>query len=276
MFKDRETWHEVQDDEDLPIIAAQYGIKEWQLIYDHRENGELRQKRPNPHVLYQGDRLWIPKVEPKEFDADTNKTHKFVLYPPKTVLQLFLRDDDGNAYGNVKYELWINGARFGEAEKKTREDGLIFEMIPVVKEVELRVWFPVLKEEEDETIEEGEPEPRDEGDDHSWDDEIPIPEEEFVVDPDVYQTFIVKLAHLDPVSTIEGIQDRLNNLGYSCGDEHGEIGPNTQQALREFQSDYGLPATGQVDLSEGVEDATVKKLAEVYEGGENGAETGNG
>jgi hypothetical protein len=269
MFKNRETWHEVDDDEDLPIIAAQYGIKDWKLIYDHDKNAELRELRPNPHVLYKGDPVWIPEIEPEEFEAATDETHRFVLYPPKTVLQLYLKDNDGNPYSNIKYEIWINGQRHGEGEQKTKKDGLIFEMIPVVKEVELRVWFPVPKEEEiedDEEIEEGDPDEADEEDVPVWwdDDEIPLPEEELEVNPEIYETIILRPAHLDPAHTVEGVQDRLRNLGYGCGDEHGTIGVQTEWAITEFQHDHGLPPTGKIDVTPGAGDLTLEKLMEIF------------
>jgi N-acetylmuramoyl-L-alanine amidase len=268
MLKPQETWHQVQEDEDLPIIAAQYGIKDWKFVYNHDKNAELRKNRPSPYILYKGDKVWIPKVEPKQFEAVTDQTHKYVLYPPKVPFQLVLRDDDGEPYAGIKYEIRINNTVFGEGEKKTREDGLIFEMIPLVKEFELRVWFPTLKEEEaqdNDDIEVGEPEEGDDQDPWFVDDEEPLPEEEFEVKPEVYESFTIKLAHVDPLHTIEGLQDRLNSLGYRCGDEHGQIGPETEQAIREFQADYGLPETGQVDLNEGSEDEVLEALAKLFE-----------
>ncbi|MEA2414989.1 MAG: hypothetical protein QOI58_1646 [Thermoanaerobaculia bacterium] len=61
-------------------------------------------------------------------------------------------------------------------------------------------------------------------------------------------------ATLDPVETTAGVQARLVNLGYSCEDEDGEVGPLTTRALREFQRDYALPVSGEVD------DATREEL----------------
>lgn len=276
MLKPQETWHQVQEDEDLPIIAIQYGIKDWNFVYNHEQNAELRKNRPSPYILYKGDKVWIPKAEPKQFEAATDQTHKYVLYPPKVPFQLILQDDDGEPYAGIKYEIRINNTVFGGAEKKTREDGLIFEMVPVVKEFELRVWFPIAKEEDaqdNDDIEVGEPE---EGDDEEpWfaDDEEPLPEDEFEVRTEVYESFTIKLAHVDPLHTIEGLQDRLNSLGYRCGDEHGQIGPETRQAIQEFQTDYGLPETGQVDLNKEAADEVLEALAKLFEEVQNGQTT---
>lgn len=61
-------------------------------------------------------------------------------------------------------------------------------------------------------------------------------------------------ATLDPIETVGGVQDRLNNLGYPCGGEDGEVGPLTRRALRDFQQDFGLTASGEID------DATRREL----------------
>ncbi|MEN8152040.1 MAG: peptidoglycan-binding domain-containing protein, partial [Planctomycetota bacterium] len=50
---------------------------------------------------------------------------------------------------------------------------------------------------------------------------------------------------LDPVETTAGAQQRLNNLGFACGTESGELTSRTQRALRSFQSMYGLEVTGE-------------------------------
>jgi hypothetical protein len=55
------------------------------------------------------------------------------------------------------------------------------------------------------------------------------------------------LGHLDPVTEITGVQGRLNNLGYHCGDEYGVLGEKTRRAISEFQADHGLKATGELD-----------------------------
>ena len=55
-----------------------------------------------------------------------------------------------------------------------------------------------------------------------------------------------------------GVQGRLSNLGYDCGDEHGELGPVTRSALRAFQETYEMTVNGEADS------ATREKLQEKY------------
>lgn len=67
----------------------------------------------------------------------------------------------------------------------------------------------------------------------------------------------LSLDALDPVDTITGVQHRLNNLGFSCGGERGELGEKTKEALKKFQIEYKLQVTGEAD------NATKSKLREL-------------
>ena len=46
---------------------------------------------------------------------------------------------------------------------------------------------------------------------------------------------------------IKQIQGKLKQQGYDVGQVDGVLGPTTQQALRQFQEDKGLQASGQPD-----------------------------
>ena len=58
--------------------------------------------------------------------------------------------------------------------------------------------------------------------------------------------------------SVEGIQARLNNLGYEAGLVDGNMGLATSAAIRRFQKDNGLDETGEVG------EALWSKLREVY------------
>ncbi len=74
----------------------------------------------------------------------------------------------------------------------------------------------------------------------------------------VTESYVLNLGHLDPIKEIAGIQQRLENLGYSCIDERGSLGDRTKAALRRFQKQYGLNESGEVDQT------TTAKLHEIY------------
>ena len=57
----------------------------------------------------------------------------------------------------------------------------------------------------------------------------------------------LKLGELDPVSEISGIQARLNNLGFACGELSGELDDATREALRDLQRRFDLAVTGEPD-----------------------------
>lgn len=67
----------------------------------------------------------------------------------------------------------------------------------------------------------------------------------------------LRLGDLDPVDQGTGIQQRLNNLGFECGSEDGEIGDETKEAIKKFQAAYNLNVTGEPD------EATKSKLKEL-------------
>jgi peptidoglycan hydrolase-like protein with peptidoglycan-binding domain len=66
------------------------------------------------------------------------------------------------------------------------------------------------------------------------------------------------LGQLDPPSTNTGVQSRLTNLGFSCGEVDGIIGPLTSAALRAFQESVGIEPTGTIT------EATRKLLAQAH------------
>lgn len=47
--------------------------------------------------------------------------------------------------------------------------------------------------------------------------------------------------------TVRKVQEKLNEEGYSVGPTDGVWGPQTQQALTQFQQAEGIEATGQLD-----------------------------
>jgi len=59
---------------------------------------------------------------------------------------------------------------------------------------------------------------------------------------------------IDEGMTSFELQERLNQLGYKVGTVDGVIGPRTTEALKKYQSDNNLPATGTLDAQ------TIKKL----------------
>jgi N-acetylmuramoyl-L-alanine amidase len=81
---------------------------------------------------------------------------------------------------------------------------------------------------------------------------------QLVIGPDEL-TIELDFGHLDPITEISGVQKRLNNLGYLCGEPDGLLNDDTIIALCDFQIRFGLEETGEAD------EPTLAKLAELHD-----------
>lgn len=99
--------HTVVQGECLSSIAKRYGFADWKVIYDHPSNAEFKKKRPNPNLIYPGDRISIPEKEQKEVDCAAGKAHTFKVKQKKTLLRVVLKDDKDQHFGGKEYELTI-------------------------------------------------------------------------------------------------------------------------------------------------------------------------
>lgn len=70
--------------------------------------------------------------------------------------------------------------------------------------------------------------------------------------------YTLPLGSIDPIEELSGVQQRLANLGYSCGSEQGTLGELTKAAVRAFQKEMQLDGTGKPD------DATRRKLKQMH------------
>lgn len=200
--------HTVQQGECLLSIAARFGFSRWQTIYDHPANAELRRARPNPNVLYPGDRIHIPDKRRKEVPRQTGMVHSFTLTPAPCLLRLVVQDEDRRPLGGKRYELRFAGAALAGVTPATGR----FEhsIAATVQRAELRVWLG-----------DGPDDPPD----HCFD---------------------LAVGGLDPVTETSGVQARLHNLGHRC-EIDGELGPRTAAALAAFQEACGREPTGALD-----------------------------
>jgi len=198
-------YHRVKQGECLSSIAAKYRISDWRQIYNHPENAEIKRKRPNPNVIYPGDRLFIPEVQLRNVDAPTKMRHRFVLRAQPTVIRLLVQDEERRPACGKRYRLEIGGEiREGE----TNQEALIEHKVPATAEEGTLTVF--------------------------LDDDA----------PEHAYSWPLSIGFLDPVDEITGIQARLNNLGFLCGPVDGILGSKTRAAVRAFQQEFGLTVDG--------------------------------
>jgi Putative peptidoglycan binding domain len=189
--------HTVKQGEYLSSIALDFGFSHWQTIYNHPQNADFKKKRPNPDILFPGDQVFIPDKEEKKESCSTDQKHEFQLKGLKAWLKIVLKDYDGKALAHQPYTLKV--ARL-TLKGTTDGSGSLQQKIPIgIDTGELRL--------------------------HKFN-----------------LTWNLRIGHLDPVhdegtntAIISGIQARLNNLGYHCGNVDGVLGPKTTQALKAFQ-----------------------------------------
>lgn len=196
--------HKVKQGDCIPSIAEKHGIK-WETIWDHPENATLKEKRQNPNILCPGDLIFIPEMEKKYEDVETEQTHTFQKNSGQVKLFLHLVINDESLI-NHDYELIIDGTFFSGT---TDNEGMLECLIPAnAKEGKLQtnIYNEITEKEETET-------------------------------------FILELGNLDPIDTIKGLQGRLKNLGFYSDKIDGVLTETTISAIRSFQRKHELDDT---------------------------------
>jgi N-acetylmuramoyl-L-alanine amidase len=216
--------YKVKRGECLAKIASDFGLADYHDIYDHPANAEFKKKRPNPFIIKAGDRIFIPdKQAPKNYLCETGKEHTFVMARPTSRLSIYVRHRH-QPLANKEYILAVGALKL---EGRTDANGFLNQPIPA-SATSAELLFP--------------------------DDDI---------------SFDVKVGDLDPLTETSGLMQRLENLGFASDDESGfvlddgdeEIGTATTEALRRFQVEHGLEATGEMN------DVTLARLREVHDKG---------
>ena len=216
--------HRVKQGECLVTIANQYGLKDYKIIYDHPKNATFKQRRPNPNIVHPGDVLFIPDKQDKQESRATTQQHRFVTPTNTVLLRIIVEDGDGRALAHKKYCLKVAGQMLTGC---TDAQGLLEQHISQdATEGELRIWLKA----EDEGL------------------------------PGKGHLFPLAIGSLDPVEEITGVQARLNNLGFHCGEIDGICGPHTKKALKAFQAKYRLTESGAIDAT------SRQKLREMHDG----------
>jgi hypothetical protein len=188
----------------LAKIAEENGFVDFQTIWEHAQNKQLKEKRKNPNVLAPGDELFIPDKEVKTESIVTEQTHRFKLKKGKNFLRLVLEDLYGKSVANANCELRVDGELF---QVVSGSDGKIEQEIPataqkaelVVKDGDTSLRNVKLK---------------------------------------------IQIGHLDPVEEPSGQKSRLSNLGYYLGSLDNDDAPQFRSAVEEFQCDHGLSVDG--------------------------------
>jgi Putative peptidoglycan binding domain len=118
--------HVVQQGEHLSGIARQYGFRDYQTIWNHAQNAGLREQRPNPHVLYPGDNVYIPDKQARSASLATGQVHRFVLEGKRLKLRLAVQDWNGHPIKNTPCTLVVESQTY---KLNTDADGIVSQEI---------------------------------------------------------------------------------------------------------------------------------------------------
>jgi putative peptidoglycan binding protein/LysM domain-containing protein len=193
----------VQQGDYLAKLANQFGLPA-SKIWNHPNNAALKQKRPNPNVLFPGDQLHVPDREPREEPCATDQLHKFETRASKLWLRLTLEDRHHQPIANSKC---ILEAGNDSQNLTTDGDGKIDQLIPA----DLQDGSVTIR-----------------------DPKTPLKDVRIAL----------KIGYLDPIEEVSGQIARLNNLGYFAGDVDDPNQAVFLSAVEEFQCDFGLTVDG--------------------------------
>jgi hypothetical protein len=120
--------HVVKQGETLSEIARQHGFADWRLVYNHASNAQLRKQRPDPNVLYPGDKIQIPAVKPRTVSRKTGGGGPFTLQTRSRVLRMRLQDSQGKPLKSAEFTLEFTGKP--PVKGSTKGDGTLEVPLP--------------------------------------------------------------------------------------------------------------------------------------------------
>jgi N-acetylmuramoyl-L-alanine amidase len=120
--------HIVKQGECLSLIARRYGFSDYQKVYEHPDNSELRKKRLDPNVLFPGDEVVIPELAGKAVTLSTGRVTRFTAKLPKRYLRLMLEGEDGQPLAGKPFTLTVEDKVI---EGTTDGEGAVDEQLPL-------------------------------------------------------------------------------------------------------------------------------------------------
>ena len=238
--------HRVQQGDCIASIAEAHGFF-WETLWKLPENSGLKQLRKEPTILQEGDVVQIPELREKEEHCGTEARHKFTRKGVPAILRMrILKTSETEEEENTV------------EPPDTEQEEVIFEDPDPVKAPADEPWKNAAYTLDiDGRLSKG----KTDGDGKL---EVMIPQGArdgmLIMEPGTphERHFSLALGHLDPVTTVQGVADRLNHLGYGGGSRPKEMTPELAESIRVFQRVHGLKVTGEADQT------TQDKLQELH------------
>ncbi|MBB1281225.1 peptidoglycan-binding protein [Pseudoalteromonas sp. SR41-1] len=198
--------HTVAQGETLLRIAKQYGYQTSKALYNHPSNAEFKALRPDPNLIYPGDKITIPPKKEKFIPLRTNSINSFVVQNEKEYFRLQIIHEDGDDITGKRIVITIGSQTI---DTVLPSNGLI--------EVELN-----------------------ENDSLTGQVDLYLKEDQ----SSPSESFTAQVGHLDPIDTLSGVQARCNLLGFDCGTVDGINGSKTKAGVSDFQYEHDLEVDG--------------------------------
>jgi hypothetical protein len=240
--------HRIQQGESIASLAYQRGL--WtQTVWDHAENSVLKQARAERNALLPGDEVFLPEKTIKNESGATDQCHRFRRkgIPEHLRIRVIQEAPSDEALGE-------------QASSDTEENTSMAEanatQSPATYEGRANVPYHL---DIDGVVTTGTT------DDEGFVD-CPIPPDarsgRLTIDPGQPDERVLplQLGHLNPLSELSGVVQRLRNLGFDCDEPTDGNTEALEETLRFFQGRHDLTVTGQAD------DATRDKLSELHGG----------
>lgn len=208
--------HRICHGECLADLSSKSGFADTTSIRRADENSDLFSERTDANALHPGDRVLIPDIRSKDASIATEARHRFRRLRPKKPLRLRFGLSPEEPFDGSKYTLRVWGGPLSQSDALVFEGtldstgGLMHE-IPLQSDAgEIEILT---------------------GEKHG----------------DRTLKFGLHIDHMSPHDMLEGVQARLDNLGYDVGPINGKMTEKTALAIRRFQASQSLNETGQLD-----------------------------
>lgn len=216
--------HRVEPGETIRKIAARFSVSDWRTIWESDLNADLRDRRNDPNVLYEGDTVLIPLAEDGEEPGDTEQHHPFQAPASPLVLRVRLLDKEFRPLRDRDYTVKLQSEPTPRRGRTDSQGRVIQEVSDAEESAALTVRIPGGR----------------------------APDGSLLADSPV--TFTLRIGRLDPVlenapdeSCVSGVKQRLNNLGFRCGSVTETLDDRTRAAIQAFCAKVGLTSRDRPD-----------------------------
>src|SRR5262245_37898351 len=103
------TEYVVREGDDGISIAARFGFRDFEAIWNLPENEPLKKKRKDHDLPFPGDVVHVPERTPKTESASAKTVNKSRVTRPKRQLHVNVVERDGKPAANAAYELSVGG-----------------------------------------------------------------------------------------------------------------------------------------------------------------------